>query len=175
MCPSLLWFLHYLLPFSNLAHHQPRVASAHLSRTRGDSEGVQQRWRGQWVRRVGRVCWHVTAILYRLNNVPSVRVAHCSLSSNTQSWECPSQVSTLLLIKLFEGWDHRFLSWGCIDIRMILQVNLFHKTYNSFTPGEGVVMFVQYRVQARIWYRCSGFFLCACVTRSADAFPKQVI
>jgi len=32
------------------------------SRTRGDSEGVQQRWQGQWVRRVGRVCRHVTAI-----------------------------------------------------------------------------------------------------------------
>ena len=30
--------------------------------TWGDSEGVQQRWRGQWVRRVGRVCRHVTAV-----------------------------------------------------------------------------------------------------------------
>ena len=58
-CPSLLWLLRYLFPFSNLAHHQPRVVSAHLSRTRGDSEGVQQRWRG---RRVGRVCRHVTVI-----------------------------------------------------------------------------------------------------------------
>jgi len=54
-CPSLWWFLRYLLPFPNLAHHQPRVASAHLSRTQDNSEGVQQRWRGQWARRVGRV------------------------------------------------------------------------------------------------------------------------
>jgi len=30
-------------PFQKLAHHQPRVASARLSRTQSDSEGVQER------------------------------------------------------------------------------------------------------------------------------------
>ena len=41
--------------FQKLAQPQPRVASAHLSRTQSDSEGVQERWRGQWVKRAGRV------------------------------------------------------------------------------------------------------------------------
>jgi len=49
---------------SKLAHHQPSVASAHLSRTQGDSEGVQERWRGQWVRRVGRVLISSNSHLY---------------------------------------------------------------------------------------------------------------
>jgi len=45
----------------------------------GDSEGdkvSQEGWKGL------SAC---NSHLYRLNNVPSVRVAHCSLSSNTQS------------------------------------------------------------------------------------------
>ena len=80
-CPSLLWFLRYLLPFSNLAHHQPRVVSAHLSRTQGDSEGIMTRSMSQEDWKGLSAC---NSYLYRLNNIPSVRVAHCSLSSNTQ-------------------------------------------------------------------------------------------
>jgi len=71
------------VPFQKLAHHQPRVASAH--------KVPEWQW-GCSTKMTSSMSWEgqkglsaCNSHLYWLNNVPSVRVAHWSLPSNTQS------------------------------------------------------------------------------------------